>query len=285
MRTVYNNFNDVIHLFAQQTQPHAKSSNVFFYNDKIYSYGYHYLLASFIENNKKGQKAILIDDSGYSRTTGKHISTMIQASRQYKQFYKTHTDKKILLNTLEDIKKKIIKAKKPFLYSDQAQHLEKKYLEFCEFTGQKIDKDLKKAFLFFHNKTEEMATIYAKEIEKAEKARIKAEKARIKVEKIKDAENLDKFMNYDINYCRFYCGEDFIRISQDGQFIETSQNVKIPIESAKNLYKMIQIGKDIRGYKIEDFTVISLNGVLQIGCHHINTKNTHEIGQTIISEN
>lgn len=282
MKTAYNNSHDVIHLFAQQTQPHARSTNVFFYNDKIYSYGYHYLLAAFIEN-KKGEKAILINNEGYSRTTGKHIFTMIQASRQYRQFYKSHTDKNILLQTLEDLKKKIIKAKKPFLYSDKAQHLEKKYLEFCEFMGQKIDKDLKKAFLFFHNKAEEMAAIYKKEIEKAEKARIKAEKARIKAEQIKDAENLAKFMNYEINYNYFYCGEDFLRISQDGQFIETSQRVRIPIESAKTLYKMIQSGKDIKGYKIEDFTVISLNGTLKIGCHHINTKNVHEIGQKIIA--
>ena len=282
MKTLFNNSHDVIHLFAQQTQPHARSTNVFFYDDKIYSYGYHYLLASFIEN-KKGEKAILINDSGYSVTTIKHISTMIQASRQYRQFYKTHTDKKIILETLEDLKIKIIKAKKPFLYSERAQHLEKKYLEFCEFMSQKADKDLKKAFLFFHNKAEEMAAIYAKDIEKAEKARIKAEKARIKAEKIKDVENLAKFMNYEINYCRFYCNEDFIRISQDGQFIETSQKIKIPIESAKTLYKMIQSGKDIKGYKIEDFTVISLNGTLKIGCHHINTKNVNEIGQKIIA--
>lgn len=281
MKTVYNNSHDVIHLFAQQTQPHAKSTNVFFYNDKIYSYGYHYLLASFIEN-KKGEKAILINNTGYSRTTSKHISAMIQASRQYRQFYKTHIDKYILINTLEDLKKKILKAKKPFLYTAEAQHLEKKYLEFCEFMSQKIDKDLKKAFQFFHNNAADMAEIYKKDIEKAEKARIKAEKARIKAEKIKDAENLDKFMNYEISYYRFYSGEDFIRISQDGQFIETSQKVKIPIESAKILYKMIQSGKDIKGYKIEGFTVISINGTLKIGCHHINTKNVHEIGQKIL---
>lgn len=207
---------------------------------------------------------------------------MIQASRKYRQFYKTHTDKNLLLQSLEDLKKKIVKAKKPFLYSDQAQHLEKKYLEFCEFMGQKIDKELKKAFLFFHNKAEEMAEIYKKEIEKAEKARIKAEKERIKAERIKDAEILAKFMAYEIKYCRFYSDEDFIRISQDGQFIETSQRVKIPIESAKTLYKLIQSGKDIKGYKIEGYTVISLNGTLKIGCHRINVKNTHEIGQKIL---
>ena len=282
MKSIFNSPYDVIHLFAQQSQPHAKSTNVFFYNDKIYSYGYHYLLASFIEN-KKGEKAILINDKGYSRTTGNHISAMIQASRQYRQFYKTHTDKNLLLSSLEDLKIKILKAKKPFLYSTQAQHLAKKYLEFCEFMGQKVDKDLKKAFLFFHNKAEDMAAIYTKDIEKAEKARIKAEKARIKAEQIKDAENLAKFMAYEISYYSFYSGEDFIRISQDGQFIETSQRVKIPIESAKILYKLIKSGKDIKGYKIEDYTVISLNGTLKIGCHQINTENVHEIGQKIIA--
>ena len=282
MKTIFNSPYDVIHLFAQQSQPHAKSTNVFFYSDKIYSYGYHYLLASFIEN-KKGEKAILINDKGYSRTTGKHISTMIQASRQYRQFFKTHTDKNLLLSSLEDLKIKILKAKKPFLYSDQAQHLEKKYLEFCEFMGQKADKELKKAFLFFHNKAEDMAAIYAKDIQKAQKARIRAERERIKAEQIKDAENLAKFMAYEISYHCFYSGEDFLRISQDGQFIETSQRVKIPIESAKTLYKLIQSGKDIKGYKIEDYTVLSLNGTLKIGCHHINTKNMNEIGQKIIA--
>ena len=271
MKTVYNNSHEVIHLFAQQSQPHAKSTNVFFYNGKIYSYGYHYLLASFIEG-KKGEKAILINNEGYSRTTGKHIYVMIQASRQYRQFFKTHTDKNLLLSSLEDLKIKILKAKKPFLYSDQAQHLEKKYLEFCEFMGQKADKELKKAFLFFRNKAEDMAAIY-----------VKAEKARIKAEKIKDAKNLAKFMTYEISYCRFYSGEDFIRISQDGLFIETSQRVKIPIESAKILYKLIKSGKDIKGYKIEDFTVIYLKGTLKIGCHQINTENVHEIGQKIIA--
>ena len=140
MKTVYNNSHDVIHLFAQQTQAHAKSTNVFFYNDKIYSYGYHYLLASFIEN-KKGEKAILINDSGYSRTTGKHISTMIQASRQYRQFYKTHIDKNLLLSSLEDLKIKILKAKKPFLYSDQAKHLEKNILSFAILWDKKLTRN------------------------------------------------------------------------------------------------------------------------------------------------
>jgi hypothetical protein len=46
------------------------------------------------------------------------------------------------------------------------------------------------------------------------------------------------------------------------------------------LYKMIKQGKDIKGHKIGYYTVISVNGVLTIGCHKI--KNFKEIGEQLI---
>ena len=35
---------------------------------------------------------------------------------------------------------------------------------------------------------------------------------------------------------------------------------------------MIKAGKDIKGHKIDGYTVIGLNGVLTIGCHKIERK-------------
>ena len=75
MKKVYSNSNEVMHLFAQQSQSEARSSsnNVYFetpyidnrpYGSKIYSYGRHYLLGEFIDNN-----TIFINDDGYSVTT------------------------------------------------------------------------------------------------------------------------------------------------------------------------------------------------------------------------
>ena len=46
MKKVFSSSTDVMHLFAQRSQQEARTSsgNVFYYNDKIYSYGHHYLL-------------------------------------------------------------------------------------------------------------------------------------------------------------------------------------------------------------------------------------------------
>jgi hypothetical protein len=42
--------------------------NVFFEYSRIYSYGYHYILGKFIDDN-----LLIINDTGYSATTSKHI--------------------------------------------------------------------------------------------------------------------------------------------------------------------------------------------------------------------
>ena len=96
MKTVYTNSQEVMHLFAQQIQTDIKNSsrNVFTgrsnyelnYADIIYSYGHHYELGRFIDEN-----TILINDEGYSVTTSKHISELSYATSQYRQFFKTKT--------------------------------------------------------------------------------------------------------------------------------------------------------------------------------------------------
>lgn len=58
-----------------------------------------------------------------------------------------------------------------------------------------------------------------------------------------------------------------LRIKED--HVETSRGAKVPITRARELAKMIQEEKDIRGFEIDGFTVISFNGVLKIGCHEI----------------
>ena len=60
MKRVFTNSYDVIHLYAQRSQDEGRCSNVFFYGDKIYSYGHHYLLGEFIDDGK----AIIINDEG-----------------------------------------------------------------------------------------------------------------------------------------------------------------------------------------------------------------------------
>ena len=72
MKTVFTN-NEIVHVFNEQNQNEGRTSNgsMYFYNNEIYSYGSHYLLGEFLDNN-----TILINDKGYSNTTSKHISLL-----------------------------------------------------------------------------------------------------------------------------------------------------------------------------------------------------------------
>jgi len=110
MRIKFNSASDVMHIYAQQTQSKGRCGNVFFYEKEIYSYGHHYKLAEFINNY------ILINDTGYSMTTRKHISQVTQATRQYKQYFESNVLIEKVLPFVKSEYEKLLKAKKPTIY-------------------------------------------------------------------------------------------------------------------------------------------------------------------------
>jgi hypothetical protein len=280
MKKVYTNSVDVIHLFAQRSQNEARCSNVFFNQNKIYSYGRHYLLGEFI-TNKKNDFAIMINDSGYSSTTSKHIQQLTQATRQHKQFFTTQTDLNKVLFSIENNVKKLQTARKKDLYILPALNLFDKLNEFISWTGNNnLKKDIRYKKIVSLVKVLNGGNLA--EYLKKENARIKSE---AKKEAQKQKEILDKniidFKNFDRDYIN-NTNEDYLRLNLETQNVETSQGVKVSIKEAAMLYKMILAGRDIKGVQISNYTVISINGVLKIGCHNINIKSMHEIGSQII---
>jgi len=280
MKRVFTNSTDVIHLFAQRSQTEAQCSNVFFENDRIYSYGHHYLLAEFIKNDS-GNEAILINDIGYSVTTAKHINEVRQATRQYKQFFVLSTDPRKVINQLELLADKLSRARKPELYISDAENLFSKFEEFQVWRGETNDKEnllkIREIINVFRGAD------YTDYLNKKAKLIKQAELLKIREAKKQFRKELKEFFAYKRNYIYYGIGEDYCRISEDKQFIETSQRVSVPIKEAKILYLLIKNGKDIKGHNISGYTVISLNGVLEIGCHKINVKNMTEIGEKILS--
>lgn len=280
MKTVFTNSSDVIHLFAQRTQDKARCSNVYF-NDlnHIYSYGQHYLLGKFITNDKN-ELAIVINNTGYSVTTSKHIREISQATRQYKQFFELSSNGKKVLNQLELLAEKLQCARKPELYINPALSLYDQYIKFLNWSGR---------FSYELDQINEVIKIfkgadYSEYLQAKNKAIKRAEQKRIRNEKKQFKNNLQKFYNYELDYLYNNCShEDYLRISKDGLFIETSQRIKVNIEEAKILYRLIEAKKDIKGFVIGNYTVISINGVLKIGCHNINMNDVHRIGRLIVS--
>jgi len=291
MKKVFQNTSEVVHLFAQQTQSEGRnqSRSIYFYDNKIYSYGSHYLLGEFIN---KG--TIVINDFGYSVTTSKHINELRSATSQYKQFYTSSIDIKHVETEIDGFMKHLAKARKPEIYISNIIKLESnlsKWVEFCK--DNKIKKERFYRYNFVVNKSDYKykkivkianSLLTSEAIEKI-KAKGKKDAAKQKAKDKKELKTkLDKFNAYKID--RFKIGKfDYLRLSQNGQFVETSQNVRIEKIEAKKLYFAIKKKIDIRGQKIGYYTINKIdNKALTVGCHKICIKSVQKVGQLLISE-
>ena len=224
MKKVYTSSIDVCHLFAQRTQDEAKTSsrNLFFEANKIYSYGYHYLLAEFIN-----EETILINNLGYSRTTQKHISQITQATRQHKQHFYKNICLDYVYNRITEASKKLINARKKEVYSLEIINAFESFTSFVNefkkfvnhsYSGYNLANE---EALKFNDNFKEIQSIYLQIFENKESF-IEAGKERLKQEKEKAKaklkQDLNKFFNYEIDYINSkQIEEDFLRISEDKQ--------------------------------------------------------------------
>jgi hypothetical protein len=78
IKRVFSNGDQVLHLWANQSQDSARSRNVFFKGKSCYSYGTHYELGRMVKYN--GFVVALVNDTGWSVTTGKHIYQALSAA-------------------------------------------------------------------------------------------------------------------------------------------------------------------------------------------------------------
>lgn len=273
MKTVFNNY-DTVHTFAQQTQYEGRNTTntIFFEGNKIYSYGYHYLLGEFLDRH-----TILINDTGYSMTTSQHIGLLMGATSQYKQYYKTRVDFKMVCSKIKSLKEKLAKARKPQIYLNEIFSLWNSLNTFInerkqkETKKQKEYKELKK----FVESLENPETIKdLKEWGKEQQRKKKLKEKRELKEKIK------KFLTYEINYFRVG-GFDYLRLSKCKEYVETSQGVKIELKEAKRYLKLLQSGISMRGEKIGYYTTISFDKLLRIGCHNIQKEQIKYISKLI----
>ena len=273
MKTVFSNY-ECIHTFAQRTQNNGRTSNnnIFFEGDKIYSYGYHYELGRFLDD-----KTILINDEGYSPTTGKHIGLLIGATSQYKQYYKTKTDINLVHGQIMYLKKKLSKARKPQMYISQIYSL---WNSFNEYINERKKNELRKykeykELLLFVDSLQEETSI--KDLRQWAKEETRKKKVK---EKKRLSEGLTRFREYKTDYFRIG-NNDYLRLSKCAKFVETSQGVKIDAQEAKRYLKLLKSGVMMRGAKIGNYTTISFDKLLRIGCHNISKEEIRHISNLI----
>jgi hypothetical protein len=93
-------------------------------------------------------------------------------------------------------------------------------------------------------------------------------------------EKLNKFYKYEIDFFRVG-GLDYLRRSENGQYIETSQGVKIDIDEARRYYSLLSSGANMRGERISNFITKSFDNLLTIGCHNISKEQINKISKLL----
>ena len=232
MKKVFSSTSEVCHVFAQRSQSEGEAGNVFFYGDKIYSYGYHYLLAEFHEVN--GKAIVLINNRGYSNSTAKHINRIIGATSHYKQYFTESSTLQPVYNSIVIANQKLAKARKPLNYINEIVNSYEKLLESPFLTdNDKDDPKFKAITQIYENVSQIDIEPYLVELKLKEIARHEANQLKLE-------EKVRYFYNYEVNYIH---GLDkvVIRVSSDKLNVETSKGVKIPINEAKNYLPLLEI--------------------------------------------
>lgn len=292
MKKVFSNTSETIHVFAQQLQDEGSNQNrsVYFKQNKIYSYGSHYLLGEFIN-----PETIIINDFGYSVSTSKHISELNYATNNLQQFFTSSICIDSVNKDIENNLVSLIKARKPSLYINticQTIGRLNKWAKFCketktfknDYKTQSYKYRLLPGNLILKKLNKISAALltpdYLQKIQEQGKKDLIKLKAKNKRElKVK----LIEFNTYKIN--RFNIGNlDYLRLSKDGLQVETSQGIRIDVNEAKRLYFAIKNNFNVIGNKIGYYTINKIDSkALIIGCHSICLKSVYFVGEQIIN--
>jgi hypothetical protein len=261
----------VAHLFANQMQQEARTqtSNLYFYGERIYSYGSHFCIAKFVD-----EQTLLFTERGYSNTTAKHIGIVRHATSHKDKIYcanptGTHDENfEYWLNDAEYISKKLINARKPEIYIGQLETIKAKATKYANYFEIAIPLTLEKV-LSITDKVEIVAYYESKQ------ALIEAEaKAKAKKEAKEHAKELKEWRTFEKARLYTRIGYDYLRKTNDE--FETSQGVKIPIAVGLRFYNNIKQG--LTGEKFLDFDIREITkDYISIGCHKITFKEIESV--------
>jgi hypothetical protein len=277
MRKVFSNADQTIHAFAQQTNnPNAggRSGNVYFDGVRLYSYGRHYELARYLDND-----TVLINDKGYSVTTAKHISKARHGLSQYRQFFASHCESMAVRIQLEGIREKLQTARKPEKYVNEAMYLIDKYNEWKKYHEENRER---LAYTLPNYPADlpiiaEFLSLFGA-VDFTE--RLKAQRDAEKKWKANAAQSFkEAFRNFEpFEAYRNLAKLPYSLIRINGENIETSQFVTIPLDEARKAWELYKLGKIRNGDKVGEYSVISANDIqIRIGCHLLNVTDLQEV--------
>ncbi len=282
MRTVLSNHSEVAHTWAHKQQAYGESGNIFFKNNVIYSYGYHFPVACHVKDH------VLFTLRDYSVSTSKHKGIIHQAIPHRNIIYckdvevldykgkarRTKHKKNIehWVHNIQEQTKKLGRARKPEIYIREIGSLQLQMQRYIDFFRVRLKK-AEKEYLNPINKTSEIT----EKIKKREDAK-KAEE----LKKLKKA--IKEFREFKTDRIYSMCLGSFfscLRFNAEKDVVETSQGVIIERKEAERAYAFIQAAKK-KGYKgggsINNIRIDYIHDKeVKIGCHRVELKEVENV--------
>lgn len=294
MKTVFSN-DEVAHIWARQTQDTGRNSqgNFYFEGDKIYSYGRHFCIARLLPNKK-----VLFTNRTYSNTTAKHINLVRYAVNHLELVYCANPDLGTMSNIpyftreFKNLISIIESPKKRQKTKDGAKQclvlVADSVDKYLSAIGETIESVQDSEFMAYYTtaRNQDIAALKAQldfwekeKIERQRLAKIEAEKkARKTIAKWKRGERVQIPSFIETVYLRENVREYEVERTP---IVETSKGARVDLDKAKVLFDLIKSGRDIKGFDLDGYTVIGLNGVLTIGCHKIERKEINRFAKLL----
>lgn len=326
MKTVFNN-QQCAHVWAQQTQPHGRSGSMHFDGDTLYSY--QTPIAKFYRVKPDGHTSfdarpvVLITSETYSKTTsGKHMPAVSRAlSGNVRTFHVPHVlagDVRLSgadvgmskggthLQNLDAIVARYVSTRESELRRikvygsayDRLEPIQRDARAYAQVFGLPVPT------LDAQADSDGIERIRAERKAKRETPAYLAAQARKEEIRLANlaARNLARFEADTVHRNRWLAGNTvstwygvdekggaYLRLSNDGTRVETSQGAHIPVVDARRVIPLIRtVVAEARpiynsSARVGSFTVdsIAANGDIKAGCHFIQFAEIDKIGKLL----
>jgi hypothetical protein len=276
IKRVFSNADQVIHLWANQSQSDARCRNAYFEGESVFSYGSHYELGRFIMY--RGVRVAMINSKGYSMTTQGHINSAYSATRHLPHLKTT--------GSLMDVRGALVEQQGKLLdilfdhfsglkfrvgskwdresdYGDESWV--KEFNSLCvTLKHPELALDLNETFIGLYDSHIQLRLERDAQLNTPEAIALRDAKAAKRhagaIEKWRAGGTLTKELR---NLPR-----QLIRVN--GDTVQTSGGAEVPLSHALRLLKMVDRGTAKAGEPVGSFTLLAIQGDnVKIGCHTI----------------
>ena len=294
------NTRQVIHTWASRTQTNGESGkgNVFFEGDRLFDYGKHFCLGQFV-TTKKGELVCLLNSDHYSVTTSAHqgmtasaVPKSIPKFRIPKAGYDRYSDSFDVNKALGEYKTRAMdlaaqakrarkQSSKDWLNTRAADVLEEAK-EFAKAFGARFRVASLDALAKAAIEAAKRVAAERKECEERERA--------IALEDFKAWQAGTK-NHCPYAYSKTASGGAYLRVSNDGNTLQSSQGAEVPLAHAIRAFKFIKLCRDNskawekngHSLRVGNFAVDSIkaSGDIHAGCHFIEWAEIERIAKAI----